>query len=400
MEIFRKFFMGSHKGVSLVIALFFSIIALLITVTMLNISRVNTNQITDDKSGKLAYYAAEAGLAKANQAFNSWSIIWGDALEGSSLPKESTPEKLSNGATFWVDSIDYAESNSIVIVDIIGKYKNSSRKIRARIISLIPEEYDNYGLLTNGVLSIHGTKILQMSIHGNAGLNLTGTNNLGNNAVATQSSDPGAASPDSVSNPVGGYIPRVDVPKVSIDEYRAIAQTRTILDINQPDLNTQIMNAPARSIIYVGGTPSLAHTTNIIELCGDMQGKVIFVDSDITLNTVGIDNISNVMVISSGELTVNGSVDIGTSHEDKMDVIFACENDIILNGSREFDALFWTNGSFKQSGSSLAGKVISQDSLTFSGNFTLNSSDKLYNNGMIDALYIVSSCQQISMDND
>ncbi|MFH0703001.1 MAG: hypothetical protein V2B14_05630 [bacterium] len=463
MKIFKNFFKGSHKGFSLVIVFFLSAIALLITVTMLNVAGKNADQITDNKFGKQSYYAAEAGLAKVNQAFNSGLIDFGYSLEESNLPTEGTPEELSNGALYWVDSIDYIDSGTVAVVDIIGKYKNSSRKIRARVVSSIPGEYDNYGLLTDGLLTIHGNKTLKMSIHGNDGLTLTGPNNMENNSVATQSSDSGAASPDAVSNPVGGYVPEIDVPEVPISEYKAKARAGINLDINQPDLITQIMNAPAESIIYVAGNlayspdktlmfanynkPSnrvifipvynykdtnirlVKHTTTTttttttvtttvtgtttttttttysgnnttIELCGDMQGKVIFVDGDVIINANGISDLSNVMIISSGTLTVNGSVDIGTSHSGKTDVIFACENDITLNGSRDFSALFWTNGSFRQNGSSTAGRVIAQDGITFNGNFTLEGSDELYDNGMIDKVYTVASWQQVTLDEE
>ncbi|OGI16570.1 MAG: hypothetical protein A2287_04620 [Candidatus Melainabacteria bacterium RIFOXYA12_FULL_32_12] len=428
---------SAKRGASLLLAIFISAIALLITAVMLNSSEKNTGQLTDEKFGKIAYYATEAGLAKVTNLYNSDISNWGTSLSDLNLPKSNTPTTLNNGATYWIESINYVNSNSTALVSVVGKYQKAHRKIRARMTLKIPDVYNDYGLLTNGVLTIHGNKTLNMSIHGNDGLSLSGPTNTANNAVATQSSDPDAETPDSVNNPVGGYVPIVDVPVVPISTLRQKAQQGITLDKNQSDINEQIMNAPAGSYIYISESIANLHNQGIkftnnhysnkkatfiptyykssgillvkpkdkppnsngdITLYGNMQGKTIFVDGDVTIHANGISNLSNVMVISSGALTVNGSVDIATSHTGKVDTIFACQDDITLNGSRSFNALFWTNGSFRQNGSSLAGRVISQDGITFNGSFTLSNSDKLNDNDTIEKIAIILSKQQVSMD--
>ncbi|EKE03464.1 MAG: hypothetical protein ACD_20C00202G0012 [uncultured bacterium] len=433
---------SARKGSSLLLAIFISTIALFITAAMLNSSEKNTGLLTNEKSGKAAYYAAEAALSKVTNLYNSDSANWGKTSTALDLPDLDDPETLNNNAAYWIDSIEYVNSNTTAVVNAVGRSGDAYRKLRARITLKIPDIYDDYGLLTDGTLTIHGTKTLNMSIHGNDALSLTGTTTTNNNAIATQSSNSDAGSPDPANNPVGGYVPIIDVPTVPISTLRQLTQQGLNLDLNQADLNEQIMNAPAGNYIYIsesvanipnqnilfaknyyldssatyiptlyytdtnillvtppeGTPPGQSQSTSGITLYGDMQGKVIFVDGDIDINANGISDLSNVMIISSGTITVNGSVDIGTSHTGKVDTIFASQGDITLNGSRDYSALFWTNGSFTQNGSSLAGRVIAQSGITVNGSFTLTQSDKLYDNNTIDKVAIISSKQQIPMN--
>ncbi|MCK5177668.1 MAG: hypothetical protein KAQ92_08130, partial [Candidatus Aenigmarchaeota archaeon] len=165
----------SRKGAALVISIFLAITGTIMVMTMFGMTQLNMNQITDNKSGSLAYYAAEAGLEDVRNYFNMNISDMGIALSGLNLPDESTPKILVNNSQYWVDSIIYQDSNTAAIVDIIGTSGNASRKIRVKLAEDLPSVMDDYGLLTDGSLTIHGDKILKMSIHGNDGLNLTGT---------------------------------------------------------------------------------------------------------------------------------------------------------------------------------------------------------------------------------
>ena len=72
-KIFRK----ARKGVTLIISFFIAAVALIMTVLVLNLSNYNTQQIVDDNDGKIAYYAAEAGINYVQNLFNSDSSKWG-----------------------------------------------------------------------------------------------------------------------------------------------------------------------------------------------------------------------------------------------------------------------------------------------------------------------------------
>lgn len=387
-----------RKGVALVSAIFIAIVGILTTVAMLSISSANTTQITDNRSGSSAYFAAEAGLEQVRNLFNSDPASMGTVLSSLDLPEQDSAYVLNNNASFWVDSIAYSNNNKTASVDIIGKYNDSFRKIRAVLDTSIPNIYNNYGLLTDGILTIHGTKILRMNVHANNGLSFTGGTTMENNAVATQSLDPTAGTPNFQYNAIGGYVPRLDVPVVPIDEYRTKGQQDgVLLNINQDDLMTQINNAPAGSNIYISGT----NRRSVLSLSGNMQGKFIFVDGDIKIAARGMSNLSNVMVVAAGSMTVGGStdnVDVGTSHTGQIDTIFASADNVTLDGSRSFDSLFWTNQTFTQNGASLAGRVISQEAILFNGAFTLSQSNELYDNGAFDNVINVSTWRVVPLN--
>ena len=385
-------------GVSLILIIFIAMVSFALITSIMTVSASNTRQISNDSEGKKAYYAAEEGVSAVSNFYNSDFVNWGSSLIKSGLSQSSNPTTLSNGASYWIESINYINSNTIAVVDVVGKSKGAYRKIRARISTSIPKYFNDYGLLTNGLLTIHGNKTLDMDIQANGGLALTGPTHMEDDAVATQSVNPNAGAPNPVTNPVGGYVSPVNVPLVPVSDLRNMAQAGINLDINQSDLNTRIANAPVGSYIYVSNLTNAKKPNNTITLSGNLGSKVIFVDQDVTVNASGINNLSDVMVVTSGQITVNGSVDIATSHPGQIDTVFASNGNITLNGSRTFQALFWTNGSFTQNGSSMAGRVISQNNITFNGAFTLSVSNKLFDYGAFDDIASVSSWQQISMD--
>lgn len=388
----------SRKGSVLIIALFVSLLAVMMVITMMSMSETNTNQITDNRSGLTAYYAAEAGLEEVKNFFNQNISSMGENLSSLSLPNSASHYILANNSEYWVDSLSYQDSNQIAVVEVIGKFGDAFRKIRARLSTEIPSVFNNYGLLTDGVLTIHGSKVLDMSVHANSGLNFSGGNTLNNNAVATQSNDSTTDPPNAVTNSIGGYVPEVYVPTVPINDLRTQSQSDSILlDINQGDLNTQINNAPAGSNIYIAAGTHI--NQNTITLSGDMNGKTIFLDGNVTIDIDGANPLSNVTIVTSGDMNVSGSVDILSSHPDQIDVVFACGGDVNLNGSRDFTSLFWVNGKFTQNGASLAGRVIANEAIFLNGSFILTDSDKVTNNNDIfDKVITTSSWQLISMD--
>lgn len=388
---------SKREGIAIISAIFIAVIGLLITMTMLSVSSSNTNQISDNKNGTIAYYAAEAGLADARNLFNSDSTNLGKTLSDLELPEAGSESILDNGSSYYVESITYSNNNQTALINIIGNYKDASRKIRAKLDTVIPNAFNNYGLLTNGVLTIHGTKTLKMNVHANNGLSFSGGTTMLNNAVATQSNDLTAGAPNSQTNAIGGYVAKIDVPEVPIAEYRTKGKSSNILlNIGQADLMTRINNAPAGSNIYISGT----NNKSSINLSGNMLGKFIFIDGNIIVNASGLSNLSNVMVVAAGTMEVNGSgsIDVGTSHAGQLDTVFASTGNITLNGSRSFDSMFWTNDVFTQNGASLAGRVISQDAILFNGAFTLNQSNKLYNNGAFATNVNVSTWQVVPVE--
>lgn len=389
---------SKRRGSALIIAIFVAAASSLVIISMMDMATTNINQITDTRSGQTAFYAAESGLETVKNFFNKDISSLGISLSSLDLPQPNDVEILSNDAVFWVDSITYNAENTAAIIDIIGQKDDAFRRIRATLTAAIPSIFNDYGLLTNGVLTINGTKILGMSIHANDGLKLVGTDTLENNSVATQSSDPDADPPNAATNPVGGYVPDINVPLVPIDDYRTLSQSDGyFLDITQEDLNSQINATPAESNVYINPTSKIQD--NNLTLSGDMEGKFIFIDGDVNINIDGAEDLSNVTVVASGEIVVNGSVDIGTAHQDNLDVVFASGGDVELNGSRSFKSVFWTNGRFTQNGASLSGRVIAEEAIFLNGSFTLTSSDILVDNDAFDKEMETTSWQILPLDN-
>lgn len=386
----------ARKGSALVISIMVSLVALFVVTTLMTKSATSNMQVADDKDGKTAYYAAEGGVEDIKNFFNVNQSFMGTAFSSLTLPKATTPESLSNGSKYWVSNLSYTNSNNVAVVDIVGNYKGAYRKIRARLEVGVPSAFNDYGLLTNGILTIHGSKVLKMSIHGNGGLDLSGTNTMENNAVATQSNKPSAAAPHSQFNPIGGYVPTVYVPVIPINDLRTKSKTNNIiLDINDTSLTTKINAAPAGSNIYISTNAKM--NKNNITLSGNLNGKMIFLDGDVNLGIDGTQSLTNGTVVSAGKLTVNGSVDIVSSHTDQIDVVFAAGNDVTLDGSRDFKCLFWSNGVFTQNGASLAGRVIANEAIFLNGSFVLTQSDSLAVDSAFEKIVNVSSFQLIPM---
>ena len=389
-------FSKNRNGSALVMSVFVSVLAALMTITMMGMTDTNTAQIADNKNGLIAYYAAEAGLEEIKNYYNRDITRMGETLSATTLPESDSPYVLANNAEYWVESLTYQDSNSALIVDVIGNYGDGFRKIRARLNTEIPSVFDDYGLLTDGTLTINGTKVLNMSVHGNAGLSFSGGDTLNNNAVATQSNDPTADPPHAILNPVGGYVPTVDVPIVPVDELRTQSQSDGLVyDIHDANLTDLVKNAPAGSNIYI--TADAKINKNILTLDGDMEGKTIFLDGSIEMNLAGVEPLSDVTIVSSGDLRVNGSIDIVSSHTDEIDVVFACGGDVDLNGSREFTSILWANGRFTQNGASLSGRVIASEAIFLNGSFILTNSDNVTDKDVFDKVIGTQSWQLVPM---
>lgn len=388
----------SRNGSALILACFASAVAVLIVIGLMDMASINVNQITDDRVGKTAFYAAEAGLEYVKNEYNQDNSLFGKSLSSTDIPTQGSPYDLTNGSKFWISNIQYDATNTSALVDIVGNSGDSYRKIRSKIVLTIPSVFNDYGLLTDGVLTIHGSKVLKMSVHANNGLSFSGSDTLQNNAVATQSNNPNAGAPNATTNPIGGYIPNVDVPVVPVAEYRTKSQSEGhLFTTSQANLTSLINATPANSNVYIQ-TSTTKISKNIVTLYGNMQNRFIFIDGDATLNIAGSSNLSNVMIASSGKLAVNGSVDIGTSHQDQLDVVFANAGDVTLNGSRSFQSLFWSNGCFTQNGASLSGRVIAQDAIFLNGSFILTNSNKLSDNNAFDRTVSTSTWQLIPMN--
>ena len=311
------------------------------------------------------------------------------------LPEEGASFDLANNAQYYVNSLSYENANKIIVVEVVGQYGDAFRKVKSKLEVQIPSVFNNYGLLTNGTLSISGDTTLNMDVHANGGAEIPNDATIYNNASVTQSGPTTNKTYDKVE-----IVPIIDVPNVPINDLRIQSQSDSILlDISQADLQTQIANAPEGSNIYISTSDPSKISQNNIFLSGNMQGKTIFLDGNINVNIDGANPLSNAIIVTAGSAVVNGSVDILSSHPDEIDVVFACGGDIELNGSRDFTGLFWANGRFTQNGSStLTGRVIADEAIFVNGSFMQTSSDKVTDNGMFDKVVNISTWQQVSMD--
>ncbi|OGI00618.1 MAG: hypothetical protein A2Y25_04500 [Candidatus Melainabacteria bacterium GWF2_37_15] len=390
----KSCFKKSRKGAAIVISMFISVVAALMTIVMMGMVNTNTSQITDNKSGTIAYYAAESGVEEVKNYFNRNMSSLGEDLSALPLPENGSSFVLANNAEYYVDSLSYENANTMIVVDVVGQYGTAYRKIHAKLNTEIPSVFNDYGLLTNGVLTITGDTTLNMDVHANGGAEIPDNANLLNNAAVTQS-----APINNQSYPDAQIVPTIYVPVVPINDLRTQSQIdNIILDINQADLQTQIANAPAGSKIYIGGTAQQINQNNV-NLSGNMQGKTIFLDGNITIDVDGANPLSNATVITAGSARITGGADIQTSHPDEIDVVFACGGNLALEGQREFTGLFWVNGEFKQDGAStLTGRVVAEDAIFMHGAFVQTTSNKVSDNDIFDKVVSTSSWQMVSMD--
>ncbi len=89
-----------RKGTALVVAMFVSIMAAMMTVLMMDMADTSNNQTRDNKGGLVAYYAAEAGVEEVRNYFNRNISDMGTALSSLPLPDSAAPIILANNSTY------------------------------------------------------------------------------------------------------------------------------------------------------------------------------------------------------------------------------------------------------------------------------------------------------------
>lgn len=171
--------MRTLKGSALLAVMFISLIALSISISMMQLSSTKTIKAANNKQSLKAFYAADAGINEALDAIADYSgpnDVMTDQPNAAELglPTEASPDNTTlNGSEYYV-SVDYDTVNNYLIVLSTGSYKGSAKRIRVKA-SLEQDDAFNFGLLSDKKININTGNIgYELDIHSNAGLDADG----------------------------------------------------------------------------------------------------------------------------------------------------------------------------------------------------------------------------------
>jgi hypothetical protein len=185
--------MNKNMGSTLLIVLFIALVALAISISMMQLTTSKTTMAVNNKYALQAYYAAEAGMNKAileltNYAGNLQTVTNADL---NNLADENTKAAMgsSNDIEYYVELQN--QSADQITVSATGEYKGFRKRLISRLERDTSSAFD-YGLLSDKYIDISTGKItFQMDIHTNCEIfsngNADNYDRLGTTSTATAS---------------------------------------------------------------------------------------------------------------------------------------------------------------------------------------------------------------------
>ena len=328
-------------------ALFVGVVLTMIT-TMVALSSMRGSQFQEGMTANLnhkaiAFTAAEAGASaflkwlSTEQANNSidwenatWQNKWQDSNSGPIQTSASGDNNVGNYGFFWINPNDVTWSADFVKVVITGQSGASPENAlgRAQIAIQLqrptsggPHPAFLKGLLANGDISINGGANLQGSAHANGNFTVKGGGDKNLLADGFTVSANGTAAMDNV------------------DENQVISNAGKVKIPSAKDYIEK--NKGKQGVIQSCEIPS-----------GDLGGAVYFCDGNVTTKH----DFSNVTILAKGNVTHNGSSQLGENKE--LTAMIVSEGNIVLNGSSETSGIFWASGAVELNGKGTFGGAI------------------------------------------
>jgi hypothetical protein len=348
-----------QDGSIIITALMIMVILSIIGIYANNIATTESQITTNVETNQMAFYDADAGvqhtLAMIRQQLNNDILINEinlsdssyDAPTGFSFEVTKVGTWLENDPFYFFESIGYGPHGASFSIDVTFTKTEE-----------VKEEF-KIGILSDGDIIINGGPIMEGNLHANGDIEQTGVGTIEGDVSAV-----GTASVDSVQ-PTGfgtySNAAPVDVPLITSDHFN--------------EWRSKAQSEPGNT--YASGNYTVSDT-------GNLSGKIIFVDGDVTIpnTTAGADAIVNATIIATGDVTFRGQ-STTESPGGPVGVAVIAGGNIEFNGQGDSHGIFWSNGSFTRNGSSnVNGGVVASSIVTFNGGFTFTHATNINNDNL------------------
>ncbi len=346
-----------QKGGALIIALLVISVAAVVTMTSMRGSMMQEKMVANQNAKAISFMAAETGAASFNKWLKDPNTTWNSSTWQNTIPTTAAGSpNIGTRGYYWIDPNDVVWTSADVTVKVRGytKSDNSSAaaaKTTLKITMTKPTAGSSAtyiggsGLISGGDININGKKTLNGNIHANKNVNLNGNTTI-NGGIVTAS---GIINANNVSaSLLQSNTPTVDIPAVT-DAY-----------LNQ--LKGQ----------------AAASTCNI-NLSGDQGGKIYYCNG----NAVISGNFSNATIVSTGDVSKNGSGQQGGAGKSNSAVTVAiiAKGNVNFNGSNNDYSVVWTNGDYNHNGSgSVKGSIVARGNINRNGAFNFQELTEVANN--------------------
>ncbi len=316
---------------------------------------------TNVETSNMAFYNADAGvqhtLAQIKQQLNATT----NKKTIEQIDLTHSDYQAPNGFSFAATKVGAWSGSGPHSFFSTGSGPRDATHIIKVSFTSTPEVHPAFkvGILSDGNIDINGAPDMTGSIHANGDVVQTGGGIIRGNVSAGNSVSIGSTIED------GGVYANADlieVPKVTSEDFNAWES------IAKNDPNN----------LYVNGNYTFRDT-------GNLNGKIIFVNGDVTIPNSGANSVINATIIATGDVTFRGQSTL-ESPGGPVGVVVIAGQDILFNGSGDSWGAFWCNGSFRRNGSSnvngaiVAGNAVADLDITFNGAFEFTHSDNINSN--------------------
>ncbi len=356
---------GSIMVTALMIMAILSIIGLYAN----NVATTELQITTNVQANQMAFYDADAGaqhtLAIILQQLNNGTNI-------GSIDLTDNVYQAPSGFNFVVtQDATWSGSGPHQFVSTGTGPRNSTHSIEVTFNNTlgVHPAFD-VGILSDGDIVINGAPDMIGSMHANGDVIQNGAGTI-NGMVSAG----GNISIDSI-DPDGKPVPQEEN-----------AELREVPKITNADFDAWRTLAETTPNIYVNGSHTVHHSDT-----GDLNGKIIFVDGDLTIQGGG-DSIVNATIIATGDVTFRGQSET-QSLGGPVEVAVIAGGNITFNGSGDSWGVFWCNGNFRRNGAAnvngaiVAGNAIEDLDITFNGSFSFEHSSNINNNFIPKKTYV------------
>ncbi|EED36834.1 conserved hypothetical protein [Luminiphilus syltensis NOR5-1B] len=385
MQAFRK-----QRGAALVVSLILLAVATLVIVYGMRGTNLQERMTANQNNKSISFVAAEAGgseflgwLVAEDDAGTvdwtdaTWQESWKTAV-GFTLPDSPvTTASIGTYGAYYISAIIWGTDD--VVVNVTGNSLGGTDSVGQTTLQLTYQKPQLYippgpgpafakGLLTEGSITVNGTSSFTGSAHANEAFDgrgeLVDLNDLdAEGELVPYPSDISASGTATFSG---------DVPDGS-----------TIADRVTSDAEPFDVPSAADFVTDHGlnASPDADGFTAAIAACeipdGDGLGRMYYCDGDVDLDRNA--SHQNVTILATGNITQNGSSDIGVNNA--LDVALVAGGEITLNGQTDTFGVFWAEGDVIHNGTStLTGAVVSGGDFTKNGGLAFVQSKRFSGN--------------------
>lgn len=339
-----------RQGLALVAVLLLLLVLSVLTGTVFLLTGTDLSIAVNGEQHLAALYAAEAGVHSLLASYRGTPEAFFGKKTGPPLTLPISEPGPANWEAFrvWLTDLRYDPDPFPRYVECSVRSQEPLSRASAQVQAVIAHNplpgVFQLGLVTAGSLEGPGVRSLQTGLHANEGFRLDPALVAELRARAyplSQSADPGA--PD--------YRPPAAPPFLSETDlayYRSLARN---------------------------GNNLLLNGNQELDLSGDQQGRLIFVEGDVHLRAI---EVSGVTLVAAGRLTFSGSSRLNAAQQ--IDTALLAARDLVMKNDGEACGVFWSGGALVPAGpGGLQGIVVSQGGIRADPSFRFRRSRAIQN---------------------